>query len=216
MAKLTDLGFSKGIIFETIVSSFSDDGTPNAAPMGITMENNGNLTLEVFNTSLTSHNVQENKCAVINLTNQIELFYKTAFKEANPQGKLPAEWFEKASVVNAPKLCSTDGAIEVSVKSAAPLGKEKIRFQFKVMKIDAQETYPKVYSRAMSATLEAIIHATRVKAFAKEERRKKQVKKLLNLIANCNDIVNCTAPTSTFSNIMADLNRLIVSWGVKH
>ena len=44
MAKLTDLGFSKGMIFETIVSTYNPDGTPNAAPMGVNHGRPANLS----------------------------------------------------------------------------------------------------------------------------------------------------------------------------
>ena len=214
MAKLTDLGFSEGIIFETIVSSYCKDGSPNAAPMGACKENESILTLDIFNSSLTNHNILKNKSAVINLTSRIDLFYNTAFKEVNPQGKLPEEWFEKAITVNAPKLCLADAAIEVSVESIEQAGKEKTRFHCKVVNIEAAKIYPQVYCRAMSATLEAIVYATRVKAFANKEDQKKQVTKLLNLIENCHDVVIRTAPISPYSRVMTDLNRMIDSWRV--
>ena len=100
---------------ETIVSTYNPDGTPNAAPMGITMQDQQTLSLNIFNSSSTCRNLKANKCAVINLTSNIEVFYKTTFKEANPDGKLPQEWFEKSEVVNAPKLRLADATVEVSV-----------------------------------------------------------------------------------------------------
>ena len=48
MAKLTDLGFSKGIIFETIVSTYNLDGSPNAAPMGVNHARPTNLQPKYF------------------------------------------------------------------------------------------------------------------------------------------------------------------------
>ena len=104
MAQLTDLGFVKDTIFETIVSTYNPNGTPNAAPMGTIMQDPQTLNLNIFNTSQTNLNLKANRCAVINLTSDIEVFYKTAFKEANPNGQVPQEWFLNAEVVNAPKL----------------------------------------------------------------------------------------------------------------
>ena len=57
----------------------------------------------------------------------------------------------------------------------------------------------------MNATLEAIIHATRLKVFVNHEEKQKQVGKLLKLIENCNCIVNRVAPNSDYSFVMADL-----------
>jgi hypothetical protein len=64
----------------------------------------------------------------------------------------------------------------------------------------------------MDATLEAIIHATRVKAFLNDEGKQKKVSKLLELIGNCNDVVNRVAPNSAYSIVMADLMERIDSW----
>ncbi|MCL5948872.1 MAG: DUF447 family protein [Candidatus Bathyarchaeota archaeon] len=215
MAKLTDLGFAKGAIFETIVSTYNKNGAPNAAPMGIIMQNSQTLSLNIFNSSQTSRNLKANKCGVINLTSNIEFFYKTAFKEANPDGKLPQEWFGKAEAVNAPQLLPADATIAFSVVSMQPIGAEKTKFTCNIEQITSAEMCPQVYCRAMSATLEAIIHATRVKAFINDEKQKKYVGHLLELIENCNDVVDRTAPNSSYSLVMADLMEKIDSWSVK-
>lgn len=212
MVQLTDLGFMKGVIFETILSTYNSDGTPNAAPMGITMQDSQKLTFNLFDSSATNRNLKANKCGVINLTSNIELFYKTAFKEANPNGKLPADWFEKAQTVNAPKLRLADATVEVSVTGMEPFGEEKNRVFLNVEQINVVKIYPKVYNRAMALTLEAIIHATRVKAFISRPQEKERVGKLLEMIKNSDEIVNRVAPNSAYSTIMADLTKRIDSW----
>lgn len=212
MAQLTALGFVKGVIFETILSTYNSDGTPNAAPMGITMQNPKRLTFNLFNSSATSRNLKANKCGVTNLTTDIEFFYKTAFKEANPNGKLPPEWFEKAQTVNAPKLRLADATVEVSVAGMEPFGEETNRVFLNVERIDVVQNYPKVYNRAMALTLEAIIHATRVKAFTNNDHKKERVGKLLEMIKNSDEIVNRVAPNSAYSMVMADLMKRIDSW----
>ena len=214
-AKLTDLGFSKGIIAETIVSTYNSDGKPNAAPMGVTMIDDEHLTIDFFNSSITLSNVKANRCAVVNLTGAIEVYYRTAFKETNPSGVLPQEWFEKAALVKAPKLGFADATIDTSIYHLEAAGVEKARAFFKVRSLQAQEKYPQVYCRAFSATLEAIIHATRVKALIRDEEKHKQVSKLLELIDNCNVVVNRVAPNSSYSLVMADLMKRIDLWEQK-
>ena len=212
MAKLTDLGFLKGVIFETIVSTYNLDGTPNAAPMGTIMHDPQTISLNIFNSSQTSLNLKANKCATINLTNNIEVFYKTAFKEANPDGKLPQAWFEKAETVDAPKIRLADATIDVTVAIIEPNGAEKTKFSCNIEQINAANMFPQVYCRAMSLTLEAIIHATRVKAFSNDEKQQKNVSKLLEIIRNSNDVVNRVAPNSAYATVMADLMKRIESW----
>ncbi len=212
MAKLTDLGFLKGVVFEVIVTTNNENGTPNAAPMGVIMKTPQNLSLNLYNSSQTCYNLKANKCAVINLTDDIEVFYKTAFKEANLEEKLPQDWFIKADTINAPRLRLADANIDVTVSLIEPIGVEKSEFSCNVERINASKIFPKVYSRAMSATLEAIIHATRVKVLFKNEEKKAQIVQLLGWIENCNNIVKRTAPSSVYSAVMADLMKIIDSW----
>ena len=214
-AKLTDLGFSKGIIVEAIISTYSKEGKPNAAPMGITMIEDEHLAIDFFNTSKTFANIKAHRGATVNLTRDIELFYKTAIKEANPDGVLSQEWFEKATLVNAPKLRSADATIEISIYHLEAIGEEKVRAFFKVRSFEAQEKYPQVYCRAFLATLEAIINATRIQAFINDDGEQKQVAKLLELINNSNHIVNRVAPNSVYSLVIADLLKRIESWRSK-
>jgi hypothetical protein len=212
MAKLTDLGFLKGTIFETILSTFNPDGTADAAPMGVNMQNTQTISLNLYNSSQTSRNLKTNKCAVINLTGNIEVFYKTTFKEANPNGKLPQEWFEKAEGVNAPKLRLADATVAVSVVGMEPVGAEKTKFSCNIERIDATKVYPQVYCRAMSATLEAILNASRVKLFINQKTKQKDVSNLLVKIENSSDVVNRTTPNSVYSTVMADLMKRIDEW----
>ena len=215
-AKLTDLGFLKGVIAECIVSTYNVDGKPDAAPMGVIMEDEQHLIVNLYNSSTTCSNIKANRCAVVNLVSNIEVFYKTAFKEVNPDGELPQEWFEKAKAVNAPKLRFADATIDVSVTDITPIDTVKTRAVCNVESVQATRKFPQVHCRAMDATLEAIIHATRVKAFLTDEGKQKQVSKLLEQIDNCGDIVNRVAPNSIYSLVMADLIKRIDSWRSKN
>jgi hypothetical protein len=102
MVTLSELGFLEGDIFETIISTYDSHGKPNAAPMGIIMINKKQVKINMFNTSLTLRNLKTKKAAVINLYCNAELFYRTTFKQTNPQNTLPKNWFKKAKTVDAP------------------------------------------------------------------------------------------------------------------
>ncbi|MCW4017470.1 MAG: DUF447 family protein [Candidatus Bathyarchaeota archaeon] len=216
MVNLTDLGFSKNEIAETIVSTYNLDGKPNAAPMGTTMENEEQLIIKIFNSSSTYRNLLRTRCAVINLTWDIDVFYRAAFKEANPKATLPSEWFSKAQTVNAPKLNTADATIEVSVQNLVPIGVQRTKAVCNVKQIAAPIAYPKVYCRAFSAAVEAIVHATRIKAWTHNPEKQESVLKLLELIDNCKDVIERTAPDSRYSTIMKDLTAKIQSWEKLH
>ncbi len=212
MAKLVDLGFLRGVIAETIVSSYDRDGAPNAAPMGVILEDDQQLVINLFSSSTTCKNIEVNRCAVVNLSSDIMVFYKAAFKEVNPDGKLPIGWFERSGSVYAPRLSLADASIDVSVSNLRPLDSKRIHAAFRAEFILAKQKYPQVYSRAFSLTLEAIIHATRVKALINNKKDQNRVGKLIEMIADCNYVVNNVAPNSSYSMVMADLTKRVESW----
>jgi uncharacterized protein len=215
MAKLTDLGFKKDVCCETIVSTYNPDGTSNAAPMGLKLLDEQHLSMSIFNTSLTCRNLKEKKCAIVNLTSDIEVFYKSTFKEANHNGNVPADWFVKADVVEAPKLRSADAVVEVSVTHLEHDGKERTRFSCKVERITTDAQFPQVYCRAMPLTLEAITHATRVKAFINLPEKQKEASELIETIQNHAYVVGRVAPNSEYTAVFEDLQCRIDSWRVK-
>ena len=212
MAKLTDLGFLKGEIAETIVSTYNRDGSANAAPMGATLTDEQHLTINVYNSSKTLANIKTGRCALVNLTGNIEVYYRTAFKEVNPNGVLPKEWFTKAQAVNAPKLRLADAVVEVSVEDLARDGEEKTRAVFTVEQVWAKKGYPQVYCRAFGLALEAIVHATRVKALAGNQDEQERVSELLRKIRDYDLLVNRVAPNSSYSAVLADLLKRIDGW----
>jgi hypothetical protein len=217
MTGITDLGFSEGIIVETIVSTYNADGQANAAPMGVTMENPQRVVLRIYSSSLTYKNLQEKKSCVINVTYDPEVFYRTAFKEANPNGKVPQDWFEKAETVDAPRLRAADARIEVAVADIRKFDAERAEVVCNVKLVQAASVLPKAYCRALFATVEAIVHATRVEAFIahSDKRKREKALKLLEKIRDCDDVVNRVASNSRYAEIMADLNHRIDSWRAK-
>jgi len=213
VTSLDDLGFLKGSIGETIVSTYDADGQPNAAPMGIVMESNEQVIIRPFISSSTYKNIQTKKCAVANVTSNPEMFYLTAFKETNPDGKLSSDLFEKAETVDAPRLRAADATVEVIVDETGSFSTERAEFLCNVRHVKASKKLPKVYCRAQFATIEAIIHATRIKVFLRgNKQEQKQAIKLLELVDVCQDVVQRTAPNSRYSEIMADLTQRIHLW----
>ena len=217
MTELTDLGFSKGVIVEAVVSTYNVNGQPNAAPMGVVMDRPQRVVMRIYTSSLTYKNLQSKGCAVVDVTSDPQVFYRTAFKEANPEGRLPWEWFERAEAVNAPRLRMADAHVEVAVGDVLPLDFERAEVKCEVKLVQASKVLPRVYCRASSAVIEAVIHATRVEAFIKDgdRERREQALKLLVKIGECRDVVNRVASNSRYSEVMADLVQRVDSWRVK-
>ena len=214
MKNIAELGFSEGVIVETVVTTYNADGQANAAPMGATMKSLERLAFRIYTSSLTYKNLQSKKCGVVNVTSDPEVFYRTAFKEANPGSVVPEEWFEKAESVDAPRLRAADAHVEVAVANIAAFDAERVEVLCDVKLVKAACVLPRAYCRAFFATVEAVVHATRVETFIIHDDRGKreQALRLLETIKGCRDVVNRVAPNSRYSEIMADLNRRIDSW----
>jgi hypothetical protein len=216
MTNLANLGFSKETIVEVIVSTYSANGQPNAAPMGVRTEDMKHIVIRPYMSTATYTNLQSKRCAVINVTSNPELYYHTAFKETNPDGRIPLEWFEKAETVDAPRLCMADAFVEVSVTDIKSLGTERAKVLCDVQLLKAPSLAPQAYCRATFATIEAIIHATRVKVFlAGDEEKQREAHRLMRLIEHYYALVNRVAPNSSYSAIMADLTGRINKWRTK-
>jgi hypothetical protein len=211
MVTLADLGFCQGIICETIICTFNLDGRPNAAPMGVMVIDSQKVSLIVYNSAETLKNLQNTKAATLNLTSDVDFYYKSALKS----DKLPICWFEKSNVINAPKLKTAIATVSVSIENFEPIDTIRTKATCNVECIEALKAYPQVYCRAKPAVLEAIIHATRVKALVNVEAEQAHVVTLYSLIQNCIDIVNRSAPNSHYAELMSDLQKKIDSWRTK-
>ncbi len=211
MVTLADLGFCQDIICETILCTFNADGSPNAAPMGVTMQNNQQVSLIIYKSSKTLKNLQTTKAATLNLTDNIDVYYKAALKDDG----LPVELFEKSDIVNAPKMKKSNATVALTVGNFTLVDDKRIKVTCSVKQIEASKVYPQSYCRAMPAVLEAIIHATRIKVLAGTKEEQEHVAKLLKLIQNCNDVVNHSAPDSHYAELMANLQRKIDLWRAK-
>ncbi|MGC8961659.1 MAG: DUF447 domain-containing protein [Candidatus Bathyarchaeia archaeon] len=214
MASLVDLGFSKRVIVEAIVSTYSVDGGVNAAPMGVEAHGPKHVSIRPYISSSTYKNLRLKRYAVINITSDPELYYRTAFKNSSKDG-LPPGWFERAEFVDAPRLRRADGFVEVSVKSEKGLDEGRCEVLCEVRYIKAPKKSPTAYCRAVFATIEAIIHATRVEPLMASGRRE-EVYRLIKLIDYYRGIVERVAPRSRYSEIIRGLMDMMDVEEVRH
>ena len=206
---LEKLGFLRGCIVETIVTTLDRTGKPNAAPMGAFTEDMENLILRPYTDTLTYRNLDASRSAVVNLTLNPEVFYRTAFKDAN--SRLPSSWFEDAETVNAPRLKGAYAFIEVSVLEISHGGGERAEAKCAPRLVRSVGQPSPAYCRAIFATLESIIHATRVRTFLSEGRRE-EAAELMKLVEHYRSLVQRVAPNSPYERTMESLARKIESW----
>jgi hypothetical protein len=200
-----------GCVYEVIVSTYGEGGRPHAAPMGMIFKGSREMILRPFKKSRTYINLSSTMCGVADVSADPEIFYKTAFKEANPGGRLPLEWFEPAERVEAPRLRDSYLHIEFSVVRVEDEGEGRARITCGVEGIGGERVLPKPYCRGTYATIECIIHATRIREYLREDRLG-EAEDLIHLVNYYRDLAYRVAPTSEYAGIIDDLIASIDSW----
>ncbi|MGQ9719158.1 MAG: DUF447 domain-containing protein [Nitrososphaerales archaeon] len=211
MNALFDLGLVKDRIFETIVSTYDSNGEPNAAPMGVMTDGLQRLMITPYITTQTYRNLVLHRCAVVNITSEPVIYYATSFKEDDPDKRAFLNLFEKADLINAPRLRNADAYIEVKVRQIG-VKKDRAKVLCGVEKVyPVAKIPPKAYCRAPFAVIESIIHATKIKVFL-SNGEKERTEELINLVKHYGVLVRKTAPDSVYTNIMEDILKRIEAW----
>jgi hypothetical protein len=207
---LSEFGFEKNCISETIISTYDKDRNATAAPIGVITADLRNLTLKIFKSSLTYKNLMEKKCGVVNITQDPILFHRCVFKDSNPDGRIPEEWFIHAENVDAPRMRNVDVCLEFT-SSILDDSNDNAVFNCRIEKIDiVRLPFIRVYSRVYSSVIESLIHASRIEHYLSIDKEKAQ--KLIDLVDHYQQIVVKVAPNSIYSEIINDIKNRIEEW----
>lgn len=210
---ISKLGIERNHVVETILSTRKEDGQPNAAPMGISLEEN-NIIVRPYKSTLTYRNLKSERCGIANITSDPSLYYRTVFKDVNPSRQLPPQMFEEGIKVRAPRIVNACGYLELSVASLDD-SQNRTRFVMKIEHASAKELNNyKAYSRAHHAVMESIIHTTRLKVYLKKGDHNK-TEDLIKLVAHYQSIVEKIAPKSVYSEMMDGMVFRIDNWRSK-
>jgi hypothetical protein len=146
------------VIIETIVTTFSSDGTVNCAPMGVEW-NDEAIVLKPFLETATYRNVAATGAAVVNLTDDVRVFARGAI--SNPQyPTVPAAVVRGVVLAD----CCSWREIEVrSVDSTPP----RARIDTAVVHRGRHRDFVG-FNRASHAVLEVAIYATRLHLLPRE------------------------------------------------
>lgn len=199
------LQLSPNQIIETIVSTQNVDGSLNAAPMGVIFTEKGKAILKPFIETNTYKNIFRERCCVINLVSDPEIFLRTTFKELKK--KIPERWFKTAVKVKAPMLKTANAIIEVKAKRIMQK-EQRAEVECEILRIDIFKTPPFGYCRANFALIESIIHATRI-IEALREGKNREAEKLHNLVKLYRELIERVAPKSNYTKLMIELTEKI-------
>jgi hypothetical protein len=201
-----DLGF----IYEVVVSTCDINGSPNAAPMGIQFvadESHGDkrVLIRPYKSTTTYRNLMSRGEAVINVSSDPEIFFKTLLKREPGQGNALKTIFQMAKTVKPPRIRGCDAYVEVSVKSSnSAISNDGDRGEIlcEIKLVQLEKPTAKLYCRAPFALIETMIHATRVKELISEASID-EASRLLELMDRYRKLVHRVAPGSHYET-MAD------------
>jgi len=198
------LSLERGHIYEVILSTFTEDGRPTAAPMGITLADDESLIVRPFKTSLTFQNLKAKRCGVANITSDPALFYAAAFKWIEKNREILLNQFERARSVDAPRIKVADGYVEFAVERAVDESEDRGRFICPIRMAEVRTSSVKPYCRSTFATIECVIHATRVREYLSRGWTDR-ADRLTKLIEYYGDLVGRVSPDSQYDRIIREL-----------
>ncbi|MEN4017351.1 MAG: DUF447 family protein [Methanobacterium sp.] len=84
MQDLTGIKMERGLLYETIITTKNDDGTPNAAPIGVLCKNESQIVLYLFEGTHTLHNIKSNGRLIVNILKDPVIFTESIVGELSP------------------------------------------------------------------------------------------------------------------------------------
>jgi hypothetical protein len=200
---LDELGFTPNCIVETILVTRDASGNLNPAPIGVRRIGEDLLEVAPFLSSVTYKNLKHDSYASINLTQSPLLFYATAFKD---------EVKKQPSINKEMIIENADAAIYTEVLSELKMTDLRAYFTLKSKSIQILKRLPSVYSRGRYASIEAIIHATRVKAFRSEGMSEKADRKEEEFRASTETVRRVSSKDSEEALVIESLSKLMRRW----
>jgi uncharacterized protein len=184
MLDLYSLNMEKGMLYETIVTTCNQDGTPNAAPMGVICKYQDKIVLRLNEGSRTVRNIQRENFFYVNLTRDPILFFQATVD--NP----PFEDFKDEnrgfSLIKADASFLAEVIQERQVEREDSFGKSiLIIIQAKAIEI-MFNNYRNIepMNRALCGIIEALVNLSRMKiaSHAKKKEYLKRMKEITRVV----------------------------------
>lgn len=171
MPTLSELGFAVDRICECIVTTYNEDGSPNAAPMGVRGFSEKELSMRIHTDHDTFANLLRMRACVVNIVHDPYLFLRTALlgkgKGGGEPEVSPGE-VAATKAVDAPHLKAATAYVEAELISHEErtiedkYGRNKVsNVRLKVRRITAKVKHPIAVNRGLSAAIELAIRLSR-------------------------------------------------------
>ena len=176
--KLDTFGFREGCTAEVVLVTFNPDGSPNAAPMGAKRTGATEFEVKPFKNSATYRNLLRDPRSTMNVTSDPAVFLATAFKDE----------VSNQPAMDSLRLRDCDACITCERIEGVEFSPDRHLFKNKAKEIEVHVSHPRVFNRGVAEAVEAVIHATRVKAF-RSQGRHEDADALEKKVQECIDIV---------------------------
>ena len=165
---LTKIGMFKGQQYETIITTINDDGSLNAAPIGILCRGKDKVMCRIFKGSHTLENIISQKEFIVNICENPELFTWSLLDNLEKD-----DFSEDQSIKNVDAYfkCKVT-SIKEAVKQSDPVKKKS---EANVIKADVCKLIirnpVKAYNRAFSYVIECLANFSRIDIVDDEKRK---------------------------------------------
>ncbi|MHA1220783.1 MAG: DUF447 domain-containing protein, partial [Candidatus Heimdallarchaeota archaeon] len=191
-----------------IVTTYNQDGSPNAATMGVIHTLYGEVYVKPFKETDTHKNLLRTNVCVVNYSLDPELYVKSSLF----QEEFSAIDFIESKHVHAPILkdCQNNNlALEVLSKDETS-EQLKTTFVCKAKYVNMKHDRPSVFTRAFSSLIEILIHATRIIAFQNQPNRTDDILDLRALVDHhVKIILRVTQKDSYYQKLLGKIQRKI-------
>jgi hypothetical protein len=202
---LDRIGFSRGSIVESVLTTLNPNGSVNAAPMGVARKGPVQLEIRPYRSSKTHSNLNRNPEACINVINDPAIFLVTAFKEEKFDFS-PPKFSHDNSIEQA------DAVVFLTMLKREEIDKERSSFVGEASSIKLITESPTVFSRGRTQAIEAIIHATRIEYYLKN-RKLVEAEDHVDRFNRCKQVILKVSPhDSPETRTVEALERLIDRW----
>jgi hypothetical protein len=202
---LDRIGFSRGSIVESVLTTLNPDGSVNAAPMGVARKGPVQLEIRPYRSSKTHSNLNRNPEACVNVINDPAIFLVTAFKEEKFDFSTPRFSHDNS-------IEQADAVIFLTNLEKEEFDEDRSYFVGEASSIKLIKKSPTVFSRGKAQTIEAIIRATRIEYYLKN-RKSVEAEYHIDRFNKCKQVILKVSPQgSPETRIVEALEKLIDRW----
>jgi uncharacterized protein len=180
----------RGLLYETIITTVNEDGTPNAAPMGVICKDKREIVLYLHQGTSTVRNIKRNRSFVVNVLTDPMVFVESTL------GDLSQNYFENYK--DKYYIKNTDAFFISNITSLKDVEKED-KFGISVttvLRADVSDIVKKKehiepLNRAIYGIIEGLVYLTRMEMVSGDmeklyRHRMKEISRIVNKVGGEN------------------------------